>query len=319
MQNYVLGIESSCDETSAAIVTGDLKILSNIVLSQIDIHKEFGGVVPEIAARSHVKVIDKVVEKALAESNASAKDIALIAATTKPGLPGAVMVGRVFGDCMATALEIPFVEVNHILGHIASVPLSIGTNISKHLALVVSGGHTALYNVTATGKVTLLESTMDDAVGEAFDKVARILGLPYPGGPSIEAKAKEYNGNDLIKFIAYPNYHKQGFSYSGLKTAVLNYVNTLKQKEQAIDVPKIAASFQQEAINQLIYKCERMLSKTKHKTLCVSGGVSANSILRTQLEKVCANIKSAVYFPHKSLSGDNAAMIAAAAIFKLKV
>ena len=351
IKKYVLGIETSCDETAAAVVGYDLKMLSNVILSQIDIHKEFGGVVPEVAARNHIKVIDKVVDSAIRQAsetvyksrvsklNTGSKvvdelnnktfsfpDLFCIAATGKPGLPGAVMVGRVMGDCLATAVGVPFTEVNHILGHIASVPLSVanfGQDNAilplKHVALVVSGGHTALYDVSLKGVVALIETTMDDAVGEAFDKVARTLGLSYPGGPSIEAEAKKYKGTEFVKFVAHPNYTREGFSYSGLKTAVLNYINRLKQKDETIDIPMIAASFQIEAIAQLVIKCERLIAKKGIESLYVSGGVSANTLLREELGRVALERGINIVFPQKSLSGDNAAMIAAASILGLKM
>ena len=289
---YILGIETSCDETAAAIVTGDQKILSNIIASQMDIHAQFGGVVPEIASRNHIQIIDKVVQQALDAAKITAKQLTAIAATVAPGLPGAVMVGRIFGESLATALGIPFIPVNHIHGHIASTFCH-----QDHLALVVSGGHTAIYSVK--GKtITLLESTLDDAVGEAFDKVARVLGLGYPGGPKIEQLAALYRG-DSVTFVKNPNFHKHGFSYSGLKTAVINY-------REKMDIPKICYSFQLEAFNQIIYK----LRKYKPKVLCVSGGVSINKALRELLAREFPDVR----FPAVELCGDNAAMIAAAAI-----
>ena len=326
---YILGIETSCDETAAAVLDGDGNILSNVVASQIDIHKEFGGVVPELAARNHTKIIDKVVAKAIRDAGITAKDITDVAATTKPGLPGAVMVGRVFGDVLASALKIPFYPINHVHGHIASVmlaPMTMSCNPSKldklavlkqyqvlqdsthsHLALVVSGGHTSLYKVEDK-KIELLEGTVDDAIGESFDKVGRILGLDYPAGPRIDKIFEEYKG-EYIDFVNKPKY--EVISYSGLKTAVLNYVNKLKMKGEEVDVAKIASSFQREAVNQLIVKALSWLKKTGIKVLTVSGGVSANKHLRERLQEECAKQKVEVFFPPLELCGDNAAMIAA--------
>ncbi|MCL2756111.1 MAG: tRNA (adenosine(37)-N6)-threonylcarbamoyltransferase complex transferase subunit TsaD [Firmicutes bacterium] len=320
MKRLVLAIETSCDETATAVVSVDMEILSNVVLSQIPIHSKYGGVVPEIASRNHIKVIDQVVQKALDDAKVLMSDISAVAATTHPGLPGAVLIGRIFGEALALRNNVPFISINHIHGHIASVPLSMGeSELEKHIALVISGGHTSLYKVAKSGKVVLLEQTLDDAIGEAFDKVARVLGLSYPGGPEIEKQANKWIGNDeLIKFVAKPNYQIQGFSYSGLKTAVLNYVNKIKMKGEEINLPHLAASFQYEAISQLVFKVNRILKSTKVKTLCVSGGVSANEYLRKTLTEECSKLGVKVSFPHKSLCGDNAAMIAAASILELK-
>jgi len=346
MSKLVLCIETSCDETAAAVVCGEtLKILSNVVYSQIPLHSKYGGVVPEIASRNHVKVIDQVVGKALDDANVKIQNISDIAATTHPGLPGAVLVGRIFGEALTLASGTPFHAVNHIHGHIASVPLSLVNHelrfllssaelasqystirenlirdcLVAHLALVVSGGHTALYKVAKGGKVTLIEQTLDDAVGEAFDKVARVLGLPYPGGPSIENEAnKNLKRMALVNFVAKPNYKIEGFSYSGLKTAVLNYVNRLKQRGEEIDVPYLAASFQSEAVSQIVYKVLRALKMTKIKTLYVSGGVSANEYLRMVLKSECESIGVKIEFPDKFLCGDNAAMIGASIVLGVK-
>ena len=311
---YFLGIESSCDETAAAVVTGDLKILSNVVSSQIPIHAKYGGVVPEIASRNHITTIAPVVAEALAVAGIEPSQITAVAATTQPGLPGAVLVGRVFGESLATALGVPFYPVNHIHGHIASTMFD---GCEGNMSLVISGGHTSLYNVDKSGVITVAEATLDDAIGEAFDKVARILGLPYPGGPEIEKLATGFNG-ELIQFVAKPNYAMQGFSYSGIKTAVLNYVNRLKQKNQPVDIAQVAASFQREAIAQLVYKCLRALRKAGAKTLCISGGVSINKVVRETLTTECAALGVEVRFPPVELCGDNAAMIAGAAIMGLR-
>ena len=314
VKDLVLGIETSCDETSVAVVDDQLNILSNVIFSQIDIHKEFGGVVPEIASRNHVEVIDRVTKLALIKAGVEVENITMVAATTKPGLPGAVLVGSVFGRSIAASLGVLFKEVHHILGHVASVPVAFANkNPEDCLSLVISGGHTALYKVEWDRGVTLLEQTADDAVGEAFDKVARILGLEYPGGPIIEKLASQCQ-SDLINFVSNPNYSKERFSYSGLKTAVLNYVNRQRQKGTELDIPKIAASFQQEAIAQLVYKTVAMLKKTGMKTLHISGGVSINKFLRDQFKNACNRIGVEVYFPTPNLCGDNAAMIAGAAL-----
>jgi len=326
MKELILAIETSCDETAASVVCGDsLRMLSNVVYSQIPLHSPYGGVVPEIASRNHVKVIDQIVMKAIDDAGVTIKDITCVAATTHPGLPGAVLVGRIFGEALAMGLGVPFKAVNHVHGHIASVPLSIAQKedegrvgvesiLVPHLALVVSGGHTSLYKVSKGGRVQLVEQTLDDAVGEAFDKVARVFGLPYPGGPSIEKEAANDRESEFVKFVAKPNYKIEGFSYSGLKTAVLNYVNRVRQRGEDIDVPYLAASFQHEAVTQLVFKVLRALKETKIKTLYVSGGVSANEYLRKALTEECDKVGVFVAYPHKSLCGDNAAMIAAASV-----
>lgn len=262
----------------------------------MDIHSKFGGVVPEIASRNHIMSIDAVVKKALDTANIAAKQLTKVAATAEPGLPGAVMIGRVFGQSLATALDIPFVPVNHVHGHIASTFLN-----QDHYALVLSGGHTSLYHVE-NKKITLVEQTLDDAVGEAFDKVARVLGLGYPGGPIIESRAKEWDG-EVIQFVKKPNYHQVGFSYSGLKTAVINYLN----KFPGFNIAQICHSFQQEAFAQIIYKLKKRIKPTD--ILAVSGGVSINKYLQKLLK---SEFKS-VHFPAPELCGDNAVMIAAAA------
>ena len=371
-RTLTLAFETSCDETACAVVSSTLgadghprpEVLSSIVSSQIDIHKLYGGVVPEIASRNHIMAITNVMHEALKTAGVTLKQITQIAATTHPGLAGAVMVGRVFAESLATALNLPFREVNHVAGHIASVTLA-KHNPPPFLSLVVSGGHTSLYKVTTWSDITLLAATTDDACGEAFDKVAKILGLPYPGGveiekqggsfyarhceePSLNCHCEEPQGDavisPLLRFVQKPNYHKDGFSYSGLKTAVLNYVNRLKQKwgnssttfrccespphtppasktvdniTPALDIPHICASFQAEAVAQLVIKCEQHLKKTHIKTLCVSGGVSANRHLREQMTQMCARHGVSVHFPELCYCGDNAAMIAAAAILEL--
>jgi len=304
---YILGIETSCDETAAAVVDSNYNILSNVIASQ-DIHKLYGGVVPELASRAHVDVIDRIVNEAIVRAGIKLKDITAIAATTHPGLPGAVLVGHIFGKALAVALGIPFVSVNHVLGHIAS-----NFYHHNHLALVVSGGHTAIYSVESKN-VKLLETTLDDAVGECFDKVARHFGLPYPGGPEIAKLASGYQG-ELIKFVANPNYARHGFSYSGLKTAVMRKV----ERDGMTDISQLAASFQHETVSQLVNKCVRWLKKTGVKTLCVSGGVSANIYLRQRLSEECEKIETTVHFPDIELCGDNAAMIASACLLDLQM
>ena len=315
---YTLAIETSCDETCAAVVDSDLKVYSNIVSSQIDIHKLYGGVVPEVASRNHLAAIGNVVEEALRVANVDIRQIAQIAATTQPGLVGAVMVGRVFAESLALASNKPFVEVNHLMGHIASVFLSNPTLKPPLVCLVVSGGHTSLYRVNyfskceASGKVKaegtpsvqLISHTIDDACGEAFDKVAKVLGLGYPGGPII-SKIAEQSGCDYnIPLMEKSNYKKDlNFSYSGLKSAVINYINRRRQKNEEINIADACHAFQREAIAQLVVKCNMARGDMP---LAICGGVAANQFLRECLPDA--------FFPELKYCGDNAAMIAAAAI-----
>lgn len=309
-----LGIETSCDETSVAVIDDQFKILSNVINSQIEIHKEFGGVVPEIAARNHIENILPVLDEALRKANLTLDQINQVAATTQPGLPGAVMVGRVFGKSLANALGVPFLSVNHLHGHMASLRLSNPGLQPPMLCLLVSGGHTILYRVNEKWETQMLCTTADDAVGESFDKVARVLGLPYPGGPKI-AKNADMN----LSFTPILNkFPKHTFSYSGLKTAVLNYINQVKQKGNSLNIPEICANFQYCAINQLIERTREFLKLTQIKTLGICGGVSANQYLREQFATMCDGLGVKLYLPIPILCGDNAAMIAAAAVLGIK-
>lgn len=310
----VLGIESSCDETSVAVINDKFQILSNVIISQIDIHKQYGGVVPEIAARNHIENVLPVLDEALEKANVSVKEIDQVAATAQPGLPGAVMVGRVFGESVATALNIPYVPINHLHGHIASLRLSNSDITPPFLCLLVSGGHTSIYLVDQDWHTQLLIATADDAVGEAFDKVARVLGMPYPGGPQISK-----NANMQLPFTPFlSKFPKTAFSYSGLKTTVLNYVNREKQLGNALDIPQICANFQYCAVEQLLLKSIELLKKHQLKTLGICGGVSANEYLRQKFTEACAELGVKLFLPKPELCGDNAAMIAAAALLNIK-
>ncbi len=309
-----LGIETSCDETSVAVIDEQFKILSNVIISQIEIHQAFGGVVPEIAARNHIENILPVLDEALHKANLTLDMIDQVAATTQPGLPGAVMVGRVFGQSLANALHVPFVAVNHLHGHMASLRLSNPNLQPPMLCLLVSGGHTILYQVNEKWETQMLCTTADDAVGEAFDKVARVLGLSYPGGPKI-AKTADMN----LSFTPILNkFPKNTFSYSGLKTAVLNYINREKQLGNPLNLPQICANFQFCAVAQLLSKTREYLQQTQIKALGICGGVSANQYLREQFTAMCNELGVKLYLPTPSLCGDNAAMIAAAGLLNIK-
>ena len=307
---YTLAIETSCDETCAAVVEqladGGLTVLSNVVSSQIDIHKLYGGVVPEVASRNHLLAIENVYNQALMQAGVKIEQISQIAATTHPGLVGAVMVGRVFAESLALARGVPFISVNHLAGHIASVVLSNPTLKPPFVCLVVSGGHTSLYKVQSYKNIKILGHTMDDACGEAFDKVAKVLGLGYPGGPAVSRVAAKESD---IQLVTKANYARDlNFSYSGLKSAVINYVHKIKQAKQEPNIADICVAFQSEAIKQLVVKCNNARGKLP---LAVCGGVSANKYLRSQLPDAL--------FPDISLCGDNAAMIAAAAVLGLRL
>jgi len=308
----ILAIETSCDETCASVVGADLHILSNVTNTQIDIHKLYGGVVPEIASRNHAMNILGVVEEALSRAKITKSDLTAIAATTHPGLRGCVMVGAVFGESAAAALKIPFIPVNHLAAHIASISLSGAfppapplrrPNESNFpfLCLLVSGGHTALYHVKSWDNIHLLTQTIDDAVGEAFDKVGKILGLEYPAGPKIETLALQ-NTAPLITFVK--NNKCKQFTYSGLKTSVLHY-------KDKTNIPNICASFQHEAVSQLVTRTREWQRKLGVNTVCVCGGVSANKYLRAQLPDAI--------FPPFEYCTDNAAMVGAAAILGVKI
>ena len=258
----ILSIESSCDETSIAVIKNGREVLSNIVSSQIEIHKRFGGVVPEVASRNHTMAIVNVLEESLTTANVTLKEIDAIAVTYGAGLIGALMVGVNFAKALAYANKKPLIAVNHIKGHIAASYLAFKELEPPFLCLVVSGGHTAILKVTDYINHTKIGSTLDDAVGEAYDKVARILGLGYPGGPVIDKLAKEGVAN--ITFTTRDKLAKtNNFSYSGLKTAVINYVHTLKQKNQELPLADICASFQAQAIDILVEKVVRVAKKQK--------------------------------------------------------
>lgn len=312
----VLGVESSCDETSIAVVKNGREILSNVISSQIDIHAKFGGVVPEVASRNHLLNIDAVLDEALEKAGVKLQDIDAIAVTYGAGLIGALMVGVSYAKALAYALKIPLIAVNHIKGHISANYLTHKELQPPFISLIVSGGHTALVRVNNYYKNTLLGSTTDDAVGESYDKVAKILGLGYPGGVQIDKKSK--NGNSNIEFLSksiMPNTFD--FSFSGLKTAVINYVHKLEQKNELIPVEDICASFQSTAIKELVEKSIGACKKYKEKTLVVGGGVSANSLLREMLKEEGNKAGIKVYFPEMILSGDNGAMIASEGYFQI--
>lgn len=303
---YILGIESSCDETAASVVKNGREILSNVVLSQIDIHRLYGGVVPEIASRNHVEVVDKVVNVALHDAGVTLSDLEAVAVTYGAGLVGALLVGVSYAKGLCQASGLPLLAVNHIEGHICANYLTYSDLQPPYTCLLTSGGHTAIVNVQDYDTYDVICSTVDDAVGEAFDKVARVLGLPYPGGPQIDKLASE--GKPVYKFHSVIT-SNGNFSYSGLKTAVINLVHNAEQKGEKLNRADIAASFTVAAIDGLIGRLSDVVKAGKYNTVAVAGGVGANSYLRQQMNKFSAQ-SMRVCLPKLSLCGDNAAMIA---------
>ena len=313
---YILGVESSCDDTSIAVVKNGREILSNVISSQIDIHKEFGGVVPEIASRNHVKNIDKLFIQALKQAKIKKEQLSAIAVTYGSGLMGALIVGVSFAKTLAYILNIPLIAVNHIEGHIAANYLAHPNLKPPFISLVVSGGHTALFNVKSYTKKKLLESTSDDAIGEAFDKVARECGLGYPGGPIIQKYAEE--GKADIEFIKKPQSKNISFTYSGLKTAVINYLHNKKQKNETINIYDVCASFQKQAVEIVSKRTIEYCLKQKNKQIVLAGGVSANKYLREDLESRARQNNIEVLYPPLILCTDNAAMIACQGYYLFK-
>ena len=312
---YVLGIESSCDETSVAVVKNGREILSNVISSQIEIHKLYGGVVPEIASRNHTKNIYSVLDESLKQANVTMDDIDAIAVTYGAGLLGALIVGVSFAKALAYATGKPLYAVNHIEGHISANYIAHLELEPPFLCLVVSGGHTALLSVEDYCTKKLVASTHDDAVGEAFDKVARECGLPYPGGPSIQKTAE--GGTASIKFVNPARMGFDGFSYSGLKTAVINYLHNKRQKNEEINIADVCASFQEEAISQLVNKTIAFAKKNGEKKIVLAGGVSANQLLRDRMTEKAKEIGAEVFFPPLRLCTDNAGMIASQGYYDL--
>ena len=320
----ILGIESSCDETAAAVVRDGREILSSVISSQIELHKPFGGVVPELAAREHLDKIDPIVDEALAQAKISLAEIDAVAVTQGPGLIGSLLVGVCYAKALAFGLEIPFIGVNHIEGHVFSVAFENPPVEYPAFALIVSGGHTNLFFIPEAGKYKVISRTRDDAAGEAFDKVAKMLGLEYPGGPIIEKLAKEGDSKKIKFPIAKISDGRPDFSFSGLKTAVSRYLRendvqpVQKGETPTQQIKDIAASFQATVIKSLVGTTEKQAAKYKPKILIVAGGVACNSALREAAEAIGAKLNLPVYFPSKHLSTDNAAMIAAAGYFHLQ-
>ena len=307
---YILGIESSCDETSISIVKNGSIEIATTVLTQMDTHALYGGVVPEIASRMHTENITMVLEDLLKKANMKVEDVDAIAVTYAPGLMGSLLVGLEFAKTLALVYDKPLIKTHHIAGHIYAnnlvKPIKFPT-----LALVVSGGHTEIVVMKSDYDFEVLGTTLDDAIGECFDKVARVLGLKYPGGPNIEKYAKE--GKPTYDLPIPMNNNELNFSYSGLKSAVINLVHNEKQRGNEINPYDLACSFQTIAVDELIRKTELAIKKTKINNLIVAGGVSANGYLRKELEKLCQKYNVDLSIPPLKYCTDNATMIACAA------
>lgn len=307
----ILAIESSCDETAAAIVRDGRQVISSVISSQIPLHAMYGGVVPEIASRAHVESVDPVVDEALKKAGMTLSDVDAVAVTYGPGLVGALLIGVSAAKALAYAAGKPLVPVNHIEGHVSANYVAHPDLEPPFVCLVASGGHSHIVRVEDYGVYTLLGQTMDDAAGEAFDKVARVLGLRYPGGPNIERCIREGNGRPVIPM---PKMLKGGggynFSYSGLKTAVINYCHTMEQKGEPYSKADVAASFQCAAIDVLVEKTLEAAAEKGVNTVTAGGGVAANSYLRDRLAKACGERGLRLVLPEKRLCTDNAAMIA---------
>ena len=311
----ILAIESSCDETAAAVIENGRVIKSNVVYSQIQLHVPFGGVVPEIASRSHIEKIDTVVQAAMKEAGLAYDDLDAVAVTQGPGLVGALLVGVSYAKGLAYALKKPLVAVNHIAGHIAANYLAYPELRPPFLCLVVSGGHSHLIEVTDLGLI-LLGCTQDDAAGEAFDKAARVLGLPYPGGPNLDRLAEQ--GDPHRYRLTEPKVAGvYDFSFSGLKTGFINLVHGMDQRQEGYEKADLAAVFRHTVVHHLTGKTIRAAHDRDWKTLALAGGVSANSLLRKELQAACDAHGIKLYMPPLFLCGDNAAMIGAAAHLQL--
>ncbi|MGI6538782.1 MAG: tRNA (adenosine(37)-N6)-threonylcarbamoyltransferase complex transferase subunit TsaD [Caldicoprobacterales bacterium] len=314
---FILGLETSCDETSAAVVRNGREVLSNIIASQIETHKVYGGVVPEIASRKHVEVINNVIHHALEKSGIQKEQLDGIAVTYGPGLVGALLVGLSVAKALAFGLSVPLIGVHHIEGHISANYIQHNMLVPPFLCLVVSGGHTQIIQVNDYGNYDLVGQTLDDAAGEAFDKVARILGLGYPGGPAIDRISKHGN-KDAIEFPRVEIRDRPfDFSFSGLKTAVINYLHNLEQKGIKYCKEDVAASFQEAVVDVLVRKTVKAAQVYGHKCIAMAGGVAANSELKMIMKKETDKVGIQLYYPLPVLCTDNAAMIASAGYYNL--
>lgn len=312
----ILGIESSCDETAAAVIKNGRTVLSNVISSQIELHKLYGGVVPEIASRKHIEKMNQVIEEALAEADVTLDDLDAIAVTYGPGLVGALLVGVAEAKAISYAKKLPLVGVHHIEGHISANYIENLDLEPPFVCLVVSGGHTHLVVVKDYGKYEIIGRTRDDAAGEAFDKVARAIGLGYPGGPKIDRLSKEGNA----QAIRFPKAHVAGapydFSFSGLKSAVLNYLNGCRMKNEKVIEADVAASFQKAVIDVLVEHAMKAVREYGYDKLAIAGGVASNSSLRNAMQEACVKNNIKFYHPSPIYCTDNAAMIGVAGYYE---
>ncbi len=311
----ILGIESSCDDTAAAVLE-DSTIKSSVLSSQDSIHTKYGGVVPELASRKHLQAIQPIVDKALGEAGVTLSEIDLIASTQGPGLIGSLLVGFSYSKALSYVSNIPLVGVDHMAGHILSTFLSPEPPSFPYVALIVSGGTSSLYLAESFTHFRILGRTRDDAAGEAFDKVAKLLGLPYPGGPHVSRQAAHGNPDSIRFPRAWLEENSLDFSFSGLKTAVLNHTNQQRQKGDKLRIPDICASFQEAVTDVLVKKTLRAAAREKAQTIVLGGGVSANPRLRAAFHSHCQDAGLSLYLPEPEYCTDNAAMIALAGQYK---
>lgn len=312
----ILGIETSCDETAASVVRNGREVLSNVISSQIELHKLYGGVVPEIASRKHIEKINQVIEEALIEANVTLKEIDAIAVTYGPGLVGALLVGVAEAKAIAYAANKPLVGIHHIEGHVSANYIEHKELEPPFLCLIVSGGHTHLVMVNDYGEYQIIGRTRDDAAGEAFDKVARAIGLGYPGGPKIDKLAKE-GKKEAIRFPrANVENAPYDFSFSGVKSAVLNYINGCKMKQEEINKADIAVAFQDAVVDVLVSKTISAARELGISKIAMAGGVASNSALRERMDEACTASKRKLYYPSPIYCTDNGAMIGVAGYYE---
>ena len=312
----ILAVESSCDETAVAIVRDGREVLCDCIASQVELHRIYGGVVPEIASRKHIEAIYGLADQALVQTGLTRKDIDAVAVTYAPGLIGAVLVGVNFAKAAALALDKPLIPVHHIRGHIAANYIAYPELKPPFLCLVVSGGHTMIAEVTDYTKMRILGTALDDAAGECFDKVARVLGMPYPGGAALDKAAKEGDDTKYDLPRSKPGANPYDMSFSGLKTAALNLIHHAEQIGEELDIPSLCASFSAAVSDTLVPRVVRAVQETGLKQVAIAGGVAANSRIRADLLAAMEKLDATVYMPPLSLCGDNAAMIGAQAYYE---
>ena len=312
----ILAIESSCDETAVAIVRDGREVLTDCIASQVALHREYGGVVPEIASRKHIEAIYGLADQALEEANLTRTDIDAVAVTYAPGLIGAVLVGVNFAKAAAMALNKPLIPVHHIRGHIAANYIAYPELKPPFLCLVVSGGHTQIIEVEDYTKMRILGTTLDDAAGECFDKVGRVLGMPYPGGAALDKAAQQGDERKYTLPVAKPGANPYDMSFSGLKTATLNLIHHADQVGEELDVPSLCAAFTAAVSETLVPRVVRALKETGYKKVAVAGGVAANSRIRRDILAAAEELGAEVYMPPLKLCGDNGAMIGAQAYYE---